>query len=246
MPITIKTAPSYEAISRQAARDLVQLISSKADPLICVASGHSPAGLYRELAHEIRQQSLDISAWKFVGLDEWAGMNANDEGSCSYDLQQLLFQPLGIKKEQICLFDGRAADPEAECRKVEAFLLAAGGIDVAILGVGLNGHIGMNEPGTDPAARAHVADIAPLTQQTGQKYFSGPQDLSRGLTIGLANLLEARHVFLLANGPLKADIISQVAGAAPSPELPASLLHKHDHATFYLDQQAAALLQQPT
>lgn len=238
----IKILPDYEQMSRQAARDLVLLLKDKANPLICTASGHSPAGLYRELAREIRQQGADISSWRFVGLDEWAGMNDQDPGSCSYDLQELLFKPLGISKEQVCLFDGRAAEREAECRRVEDFLQASGGIEVAILGIGLNGHIGMNEPGTDPAARVHVSDIAPLTQQTGQKYFAAPQDLSLGLTLGLANLLEARQVYLLANGAHKAEIICQAITAAASPDLPAALLQQHPHATFYLDQEAASLL----
>lgn len=244
--MNIKIAPSYDEISRQAARDLLQLVGTKPNPLICAASGHSPAGLYRELIREIRQQGLDVSNWKFVGLDEWAGMDENDEGSCSYDLQQLFFQPLGISKEQICLFDGRAENREAECRRVEDFLQTAGGIEVAILGIGLNGHVGMNEPGTDPAIRVHEADIDPLTQQTGQKYFRTPQSLSQGLTIGLANLLEARHVFLLANGAHKADIVRKALTEAPSTDLPVTLLRQHEHATFYLDQEAASLLEQQT
>ncbi|MGV3639451.1 MAG: glucosamine-6-phosphate deaminase [Adhaeribacter sp.] len=240
-----KILPDYEQMSRQAARDLVLLLKDKKNPLICTASGHSPAGLYQELAREIRQQGTDISSWRFVGLDEWADMNDQDQGSCSYDLQELLFKPLGISKDQICLFDGRAGDREAECRRVEDFLQTVGGIEVAILGIGLNGHLGMNEPGTAPAARVHVSDIAPLTQQTGQKYFAAPQDLSLGLTLGLANLLEARQVYLLANGAHKADIIRQTITAAPSPDLPATLLQQHPHATVYLDQEAASLLPPP-
>lgn len=240
--MNIKIAPTYEDMSRQAAKDLVQLIGRKENPVICTASGHTPTGLYSALIKEIALQQPDISSWRFVGLDEWMGMNESDEGSCQYDLQQQLFLPLGIKKEQVCCFDGRAANGEAECRKMETFLRQAGGLDVAILGVGLNGHIGMNEPGTDPAIRAHVADIAPLTQQTGQKYFRQPRDLSHGLTLGLANLLEARHIMLLASGTTKAEIVRRVLTEAPTAGLPATLLQAHAQATFYLDQEAAQLL----
>lgn len=238
----IKIAPTYEIMSRQAAQDLVQVIAGTENPILCTASGDTPAGLYQELIKEIRQQGLDISSWKFVGLDEWAGMNGNDEGSCRYHLQNQLFHPLGIKKEQICFFDGRAENGEVECRKAEAFIREGGGIAAAILGLGLNGHIGMNEPGTAPSARAHVAAIDFLTQQTGQKYFSQPQTLSHGLTLGLATLMEARHIFLLANGAHKADIVSKAITAAPSTELPATLLRPHAHLTFYLDKAAAQLL----
>jgi glucosamine-6-phosphate isomerase len=240
--MNIKIAPSYALMSRQAAQDLVQLMAGRPHPLLCTASGHTPTGLYGELIKEIRQQGLDISRWKFVGLDEWLGMNGSDEGSCQYDLQKQLFQPLGVKKEQICFFDGRAADGQQECRKVEAFIQAAGGLDVAILGVGLNGHIGMNEPGTPPSLRSHVAAIDPLTQQTGQKYFAQPQTLTHGLTLGLATLMEAKHILLLANGAHKAGIASKVVTAAPSADLPATLLRSHADVTFYLDQEAAHML----
>jgi glucosamine-6-phosphate isomerase len=242
----IEIANTYQAMSRQAARDLIQLMGSKENPLLCVASGDTPAGLYRELITAVRQQQADISSWKFVGLDEWAGMNGSDAGSCRYHLQNQLFHPLGVQEAQVCFFDGRAADGKAECRRVEAFIRQGGGIDVAVLGVGLNGHIGMNEPGTAAATRAHVAAIDLLTQQTGQKYFTSPQTLSHGLTLGLATLLEARHLILLANGKHKAGIVQKVVTAAPSIDLPATLFRQHAHLTFYLDAEAAQCLHPDT
>jgi glucosamine-6-phosphate isomerase len=244
--MNIKIATTYEAMSRQAARDLVSLIASNEKPMLCTPSGDTPTGLYKELIKEIKQQQLDISSWKFVGLDEWAGMNGSDEGSCRYHLHNQLFHPLGVKKEQICFFDGRAENGEAECRQVEAFIHQGGGIDVALLGLGLNGHIGMNEPGTALSIRAHVAAIDFLTQQTGQKYFTKPQTLSHGLTLGLATLMEAKHIMLLASGEHKAGIVRKVVTEAPSADLPATLLRSHAHLTFYLDKAAAQLLHPQT
>lgn len=241
--MNIKIAATYQAMSWQAAYDLVQLLKSKEKPLICVASGHTPAGLYQELIKIIRQQQLDVSSWNFIGLDEWAGMNAGDSGSCQFHLHQQLFEPLGISQQQICFFNGRTEDGEAECRRVEAFIAQNGGIEVAILGLGLNGHIGMNEPGTPATTRSHVASIDALTQQIGQKYFSTPQTLSQGLTLGLATLLEAKHLLLLVNGTHKASIVKQVLSQQPSPALPATLLASHPGLTFYLDKEAAQLLQ---
>src|SRR5687768_5453859 len=134
----------YEDLSRKAADDLLAILKEIPEPLICAASGDSPAGLYRQLA--ARRPEYDPARWCFAGLDEWAGMNGSDEGSCRYYLDRQLFGPLGIPEERIAFFDGRAGDGAAECNRVTRFIEARGGMDVAIIGLGLNGHVGMNEP----------------------------------------------------------------------------------------------------
>jgi glucosamine-6-phosphate isomerase len=233
-------ADAYDALSSQAADDLVALLKDKKHPLICVASGDSPAGLYRELVRRVEAKELNVSDWYFVGLDEWLGMNGTDEGSCRFHLDQQLFHPLQINPERICFFDGRSKDAEAECQQVEAFIANHGGIDVAIVGLGLNGHVGMNEPGTPVSARTHVAELDPLTQQVGQKYFTQQTQLSAGLTLGIANLLECRAVFLMANGRHKAEIVQKVLNEPVAVVRPASLLLQHQAFSVYLDKEAAS------
>ena len=132
---------TYKLMSKHAADDVIETMQSRDQALICTASGDSPAGLYRELVERAEKQQLDISGWHIVGLDEWAGLNGRDEGSCRYHLDRELFHPLHVARENICFFDGRADDLRAECEQTEKFIRERGGMDVAILGVGMNGHV---------------------------------------------------------------------------------------------------------
>ena len=170
-------------------------------------------------------------------------MNGNDEGSCRFHLNNQLFNPLQIAEKQISFFDGRAKDLNEECDRIENFIKEHGGIDLAIVGLGMNGHVGMNEPGTSPSLHSHVAEIDSITQQVGQKYFKEKTALSKGITLGIANLMEARNVFLLVNGKKKAEIVKQVLEGEISEQFPASFLRNHKNFSVYLDDEAASLLQ---
>lgn len=231
-------------MSKQAAEDVIALLQQSKSPLLCTASGDSPAGLYKELTRRVRDTQLTIDEWYFVGLDEWAGMNGEDEGSCRWHLNKQLFHPLKVAADHLCFFDGRADDMENECKLTENYIHRFGCIDTAIVGLGLNGHIGMNEPGTSPHLYAHVAVIYPLTQQSGQKYFTIPRRLTHGLTLGIADLMDARHVLLLVSGKPKAGIVQQMIEGAISEQLPASLLRQHADCRVYLDKEAASMLHQ--
>lgn len=237
-------ANTYDELSRQAAADTLQWMQSRERPLICTASGDTPAGLYKELVARVSENELDISDWSFVGLDEWVGLNEIDEGSCRFHLDNQLFHALNISLDKIAFFDGRAAGLQRECDRVELFIRQHGGIDVAILGLGMNGHIGMNEPGTPAALRSHVTALDPVTQQVGQKYFSRQQQLKDGITLGPATLLASRHIQLLVSGAHKAGIVKQLIDSPISEQLPASLLKDHPGLKIYLDAGAASLLQQ--
>ncbi len=235
---------SYQDMSKKAANDVLKMVDGlKKKPVLCTASGDSPAGLYEELARRISGENRDIAGWQFVGLDEWLHMNGNDEGSCRFHLNNQLFRPLKVKEENIGFFDGRAKDPEVECERIEQFIKAHQGIDIAIVGLGMNGHIGMNEPGTSHYLHSHVSDLAEQTIQTGQKYFKETTPLSKGLTLGIANLMEARQVILVVSGSKKGAIVKQVLEGKISEELPASLMRNHKHFTVYLDAAAARYLQ---
>lgn len=235
---------SYEAISKKAAAELLLLLQSLDKPLVCVASGASPAALYTELVQMVQASKSDTSTWHFAGLDEWVGMNGGDEGSCRYQLNQQLFAPLKIAEQRICFFDGRAKDVENECQRVEDFIQPFKQIDVAILGIGVNGHVGMNEPGTPASLRSHVANIHLSTQQIGQKYFKEPRRLDMGLTLGLTNLLESKHVMLLASGKSKADSVYEMLHGPQNEQMPASLLRDHANLKLYLETAAAERLKQ--
>lgn len=232
----------YDSISAKAADKVMEILRSLEKPLLCPASGDSPKGLYKELVKRIIKNNMDISNWNFVGLDEWIGMNGKDEGSCRFHLNNDLLKPLKIQESNISFFDGRAKDLQEEIMKANDFIKQNGGIDLAIVGLGMNGHIGMNEPGTDPSLRAHIAEIDPITQETGQKYFSTHRDISRGITLGIKDILEAKQVILLISENKKAKIAHGVLEGEISAHLPASFLRNHPNCSVYLDEAAASLL----
>ena len=229
-------------MSEKAADAVMQTAESLEQPVLCTASGDSPAGLYKELVKDVSDNATDISGWYFIGLDEWLNMNGSDEGSCRFHLNNQLFNPLQVATDHIGFFDGRQKPPEKECENVEHFIRQHGGISIAILGLGMNGHVGMNEPGTSAVLRSHVTNLDTQTQKIGQKYFKKEQALSQGITLGLATLMESRSIVLLVNGGHKAKIVRQVLEGEISDKLPASLLRRHPGLKVYLDKEAAALL----
>jgi galactosamine-6-phosphate isomerase len=211
-------------------------------PLICVASGDSPSGIYKNIVRDTLANKMNIDSWSFLGLDEWVGLNGDDEGSCRYHLNRELFTPLAIPANRICFFNGAASDLEDECKITEAHIKEHNGIEIAILGLGMNGHIGMNEPNTSIYTRSHIINLDPLTVEVGQKYFKKPQPLTKGITLGIDTLMDAKHIVLVVNGAKKADIVKKVMEGPISEAVPASLLRNHPNCSIYLDEAAASAL----
>ena len=237
-------ADSYELMSKQAADAIANITQSIAEPLVCVPSGDSPKALYKEWKLQQEKKIIDIHNWYFLGLDEWIGLDENDEGSCRYMLNRDLFHPLNIQEEKICCFNGNTTNTEAECNRIENYIHQHKAIDIAILGLGMNGHVGLNEPGTSSLLYSHVSNIHPVTNKTGQKYFSKPQSLTQGITLGLATLMEAKHLILLVSGQKKADILKQAIEDDVTENVPASLLRRHPQFYIYADKDAAGMLKQ--
>lgn len=240
----INISNSYREMCSKALAQLIAITGNMQQPLVCPASGSTPEGLYRQMVAAVKQQALDISNWNFVGLDEWLGMNGSDEGSCRQSLDEQFFNAIPVAANKICFFDGRADNPQDECDKVEAFIAQHGVIDVAIVGLGTNGHVAMNEPGTSASSRSHISDIAPETQAVGQKYFSSPKTITRGITLGIATLLQSKHILMLVNGSKKAAIVQKMLREPASEALPATLFLQHPNLHIYLDEEAAALTDQ--
>lgn len=233
-----------ESLAREAAQAVMEGMKTRKEPMICVASGDSPAGMYKEIVALSKSNPTLVADWNYVGLDEWMGMNELHEGSCHYHLNNQLFHPLEVNEERIVFFDGTVYDPLSECNRVESFITEKGGIDVAILGLGLNGHIGMNEPGTSVHTRSHVSRLDHLTQQTGQKYFTHSQELKEGLTLGIATLMEAKKIILIVNGRHKAAILKQVVEGPLTEQVPGTILQNHPNCALYIDEAAASELTQ--
>ncbi|MCO4294538.1 glucosamine-6-phosphate deaminase [Solitalea sp. MAHUQ-68] len=237
----IIVADTYEDLSLQVANDVVQYLSKAGTPLFCPASGDTPAGLYAELVKQQQQGIINTSNWRFVGLDEWGGMNGEDEGSCRFYLNKQLFFPIQTPEENIVFFNGKVENPIVECERIEEFIDHHKGIDVVVLGLGMNGHIGMNEPGTSSDLYSHVSTLDTVTQEVGQKYFSSQKKLLTGLTLGVASIMDAKHVILMVSGEKKSSIVKKVIEGAITTEVPASLLRNHPSFCIYMDNAAAGL-----
>jgi glucosamine-6-phosphate isomerase len=239
--MNIIISEDYAAMSQRAANDVKNMIHKK-DCLVCIPSGDTPTKLYNNLVEDYQKDKLNIEQTYFVGLDEWVGLNKEDKGSCGYYLHKYFIDPLQIKKEKYFLFNGKADDLKNECIKAETFIDAKGGIELAILGLGINGHLGINEPGVSPQLKTHVIQLDELTKKVGQKYFDKATSLSAGITIGLQLLLQAKTVFLLVSGKHKADILNEVINGKISNQVPASLLRNHNNCFVYIDKDAGEKL----
>ncbi len=235
----INTLPDYEALSEATANIIIGVLKQKPDALLCIASGDTPLGVCKFLAKSDKKL---FEKCTFVGLDEWVGMDENDEGSCKYGIYQNLLIPLNFPSERIKYFDAKAQDLESECQKINEFIASHGGLDVMLVGVGMNGHIALNEPNTPFDIYAHVSDLEEITKSVGQKYFTKDTVLTQGITLGLRHLQEAKLPILMANGLRKADVVSVALTDKITEQFPASIFQKLERSLVMLDFEAAQKL----
>lgn len=231
----------YEALSAYAANEIATAIRQNPQLILCMASGHTPARACELLVKKLKEEKIDYSGFFFIGLDEWAGLFPANEGSCHYFFRTKLFEPLNLPSSQYHLFDAMAPNLQNECRKMDT-IIQEKGIDLMLVGIGMNGHIGFNEPGTSFQSHCHVAELDEVTKTVGQKYFSETMVLKQGITTGLGDLLAAQKVFLMANGPKKANVIKDTVEGMVTENFPASIMQLHHNGTVLADEAAASLL----
>jgi glucosamine-6-phosphate isomerase len=234
--------PTPDDLARHAAQHIAAIARAKPGALLCVASGETPIPTYRELARLQQTGEVDVSQCRFVGLDEWVGLGPMDEGSCGWYLYRDLFTPLGLRPDQIHYFDAKAADLPAECARIDALIASNGGLDLLLVGVGTNGHIALNEPGTPFGLGCHVGPLTAETIEVGQKYFTRPTALTAGITVGLRHLTEARDVMVLATGPRKAAILHTALTGPVTEQVPASIVQGKPNVGMWADESAAGML----
>lgn len=238
----LKTFSDHQQLSDAAANEIIDVLKRKPSAVICMASGETPRLTCRLLVDKVRQQGTDISRMTFIGLDEWVGVPPENDGSCHYFFNHELFQPLALRPDQTRLFDGMSADLQHECTAMNEFIASKGGIDLMIVGLGMNGHIGFNEPGVSLDNEAHVMQLDPLTISVGQKYFNTPLDLQQGITLGLKFLRDADRVILMANGVKKATVVRQTVQGDVSNQFPASIMQTLSQGVVMVDEEAAGEL----
>jgi 6-phosphogluconolactonase/glucosamine-6-phosphate isomerase/deaminase len=236
MRMTVFDSP--EALAERSANLMVEAITARPDALCCFAAGFTQNETYARFAALIRRQCVPVDRLRVIGLDEWVSLNGCDAGSCRAYIDEHIVRPLGLRQDQILMFFDGKMDPDGQCARADRVLDAEGPINLLVLGVGMNGHLGFNEPGTDPLVRSHAPALTHSSISTGRKYFPQEHALSRGLTLGLGDLFQARTILVQAIGAHKAPVVRKMRAGVPDPSCPATLLHGAD-AEVYVDGAAA-------
>jgi glucosamine-6-phosphate deaminase len=237
--------PDYESVSRAAARLVAEAVARQPALVLGLAAGETQLGLYRELVRRQREGSLDLSRVTTFNLDEYLGLPEDHEASFRRFTRRHLLEPVGHPPGQAHAPASRPSDRDAECRRYERAIAEAGGIDLLLLGIGANGHIAFNEPGAPLDSRTRAVSLSRETVAEMRRrgvFGPGERTPSEAITIGIATILEARRLLLMACGAAKAAAVAAALEGEVTPALPASALQLHADATVLLDAAAASRL----
>jgi len=234
-----------DAAARALARRVAGAIEANPRVVIGLPTGRTPLAFYRELVAQ-HARGADFGEVTTFNVDEFVGIPASHPGSYRSFMEEHLFRHVNVRAERRHFLNGTAPDAEAECRRYEAEIAEAGGIDLQILGIGTNGHIGFNEPAPALAARTHRVTLTLETRRSNAALFGGnPANVPpEALSMGMATILHARAIVLLATGKAKAGCVERVVNGPLTTELPASFLQLHDDVNIMLDGPAAAKLRE--
>ncbi|WP_221638640.1 glucosamine-6-phosphate deaminase [Paenilisteria weihenstephanensis] len=236
--LNLKVSADYEAMSDAVAELVIKTIQESPEGLYCFAGGDTPVGTLRRLVSAHKAGEIDLQKAYFVELDEWVGLDGSDDGSCLNYLETELFGPAKIDRSHYHYFDAKSADLQAECDAADKFIEEHGGLELILLGVGVNGHLGFNEPGVSFENYAHVIDLDSTTQNVGQKYFTKEVDRTKGITLGVKHILNAKTAVLVANGEKKREAIAHLLEEKVTNEWPVTVLRNHTNANVFIDKEA--------
>ena len=229
--------------SRYGAMMFANLIREKPGAVLGLATGSTPLLLYAELRRQHGEEGLDFSGITSFNLDEYVGLDDDHVSSYRYFMQQALFDHVNMKSDRVHLPNGMSDDVPATCEDYENDISAAGGIDLQVLGLGSDGHIGFNEPSSSLASRTRIKTLTQETRKDNARFFDSPADVPRHcITMGIGTIMEARQIVLLAFGERKAAAVQQVVEGPVSAMWPATILQMHSSVVVLLDEAAAASL----
>jgi glucosamine-6-phosphate deaminase len=239
----IKIAKDYADMSAQAARIVASQIYLKPNSVLGLATGTTPLLMYQELIREHREKGLDFSKVTSFNLDEYLGLSRDNENSYYYYMHQNFFENINIGQENINILNGLPNDIEQECRHYDEKISQIGGIDLQVLGIGINGHIGFNEPDIKFEATTHKVKLDEETISANARFFATREEVPLyAISMGIKTIMCAKKILLLANGPEKAEAIYRTIYEDITPEIPASILQLHQDVTVIVEQNAARLL----
>lgn len=241
--IRVLIVKSYEDVSFEAALRIAEAVKTKPDIVLGFATGSTPLGCYRELIRMYKSEGLSFSRVSTFNLDEYVGLPPDHPQSYHYYMFQNLFNHIDVKRENIHIPNGVANDLEEECRRYEDAIKQAGGIDLQLLGIGRNGHIGFNEPGSPFNSRTRVVKLSEQTRRDNARFFKSIDEVpTHAITMGIATIMEAKRIILLASGSAKAEAVAKAIKGPKTTMVPASALQDHPDCLFILDKEAASLL----
>jgi glucosamine-6-phosphate deaminase len=233
--------PTPAEVGRLAARKIAQVITRKPAAVVGLATGSSPLAIYAELTSQVEAGVLDARSVRGVALDEYVGIPADHPESYLSVITRQVTRPLGLDPNNVYVPDGRAADIPAACAAYEATIRDLGGVDIQILGIGANGHIGFNEPTSSFASRTRIKTLAPQTRADNARFFADADEVpTHCLTQGLGTIMDARELVLVAQGEAKAPAIAAAVEGPVTSVCPGSILQFHPQAYVIIDEAAAA------
>lgn len=233
----------YKGMSRKAANVLSAQIILKPDSVIGLATGSTPIGTYDQLVKWYEKGDIDFSQVTSVNLDEYKGLSGDNEQSYRYFMNKNFFDRININKEKTFVPNGLEEDSEKACREYNEIIHSTGGIDLQLLGLGHNGHIGFNEPGEAFEKETHCIDLTASTIEANKRFFEKEEDVPRqAYTVGIKTIMQAKKILVVVSGESKADIVVKAFLGPVTPEVPASVLQLHNDVTLVGDRPALSKL----
>ena len=228
----------YESMSEEAFKILLGVVQNKPDAVLGLATGSTPLGLYAKMIEDHKNNGTSYANCRTANLDEYVGLDINSDQSYVYFMRENLFNNIDIKPENTNIENGKAEDKQAECERYNA-LLAELVQDIQVLGIGSNGHIAFNEPGTPFDSVTHIVDLAESTIKDNSRLFNSIDEVPRqAFTMGLSNIMNAKKILILANGENKAYAVGELVNGEIREEIPASILRNHPDCTLICDELA--------
>jgi len=239
------TCENYAEMSNVAAKIMADQIKEKPNSILGLATGSTPEGMYAELVSMYKLGAIDFKNVQTFNLDEYYPIAPTSAQSYAYFMYENLFRFVNVKEDKRFIPNGQAQDVKAECHGYDEKILAAGGIDFQILGIGRNGHIGFNEPNDFFEAATHMVDLEQDTIEANARFFASPAEVPKhALTMGIQSIMMSRSILLLASGSGKAEAIYQALFGPITPRVPASILQLHPNITVLVDEEAFAEIRQ--
>ena len=241
----IYAVKNYEELSRKAANIIGAQVVLKPDCVLGLATGSTPVGTYKNLIASCEAGDLDFSQVKSVNLDEYKGLSGDHDQSYRYFMNTNLFNHVNINKDNTNVPNGLVADGDAECARYDAVIDEVGGIDLQLLGIGGNGHIGFNEPSDIFEKGTHLVTLTEETRQANARFFASIDEVpTHAYTMGVGNIMSAKKVLLLANGEAKAEALYASLFGPVDPKVPASILQLHADVTIIADEAALSIIRE--